>query len=57
MDFKVEKWKLLRAILRYGSQRWEKVGLFSWSENCLLGHNLSQLFGSKWEDERKDSAS
>lgn len=27
------------------------------SEKCLLGHNLSKLFGSKWEDERKGSAS
>lgn len=27
------------------------------SEKYLLGHNLSKLFGSKWEDERKGSAS
>lgn len=35
----------------------KSASLFFLSEKCLLGHNLSKLFGSKWEDERKGSAS
>lgn len=52
MDFMVEKWKFLwvfywgMAVSTGGKSALLFFFLF-WSENCLLGHNLSKLFGKR----------